>query len=64
MKEEEKVDTSKKDQGFKPDINNKERNLACQFLDYTLSGREFLKIDLKELTNLKKIGEGAAAVVY
>jgi serine/threonine protein kinase len=23
-----------------------------------------LKIDLRELTNLKKIGEGAAAVVY
>ena len=50
--------------GFQPDLENQERNLACQFLDYTLTGREFLKIDLRELTNLKKIGEGAAAVVY
>lgn len=41
QKEEVKVNTSSKDRGFQPDINNKERNLACQFLDYTLSGREF-----------------------
>ena len=64
QKEEVKVNTSSKGRGFQPDINNKERNLACQFLDDTLSGREFQKIDLKELTDLKKIGEGAAAVVY
>lgn len=49
---------------FVPDINNKERNLACQFLDHTLAGRDFLKLDLRELTDLTKIGEGAAAVVY
>lgn len=49
---------------FVPDVNNKERNLACQFLDHTLAGRDFLKIDLRELMNLVKIGEGAAAVVF
>ena len=66
QREEEKASYQKmaKNRGFEPDIDNKERNLACQFLDYALNGREFQKIELKELTNLKKIGEGAAAVVY
>ena len=33
-------------------------------MDYTLRGREFLKIDLNEIKNMKRIGEGAAAMVY
>jgi serine/threonine protein kinase len=33
-------------------------------LDYTLRGREYLKIDINTLSNQVSIGEGAAAVVY
>ena len=50
--------------GFVPDPDNKEVNLAVQFLDYTLRGREFLKIDMKTVSNMERIGEGAAAVVF
>lgn len=56
---------SQNDSGkFQPDINNQTKNLAEQFIDFALRGRDYLKIDLKELMNLKQIGEGAAAVVY
>lgn len=50
--------------GWVPDPANKDKNLAIQFLDYTLRGREFLKININEIKDMKQIGEGAAAEVY
>lgn len=47
-----------------PDIDNKEKNLAVQFLEHTLKGREFQNLDLRDIIAPKQIGEGAAAIVY
>lgn len=47
-----------------PDPENKEKNLAVQFLDYIFRGREYLKIEMSEIKDLVKIGAGAAADVF
>ena len=48
---------------FRPDSNKKE-NLAVQFIDWVLQSRPHQKIDMLDLKNAKKIGEGAAAHVF
>jgi serine/threonine protein kinase len=47
-----------------PEPDNKEKNLAVQFLDFTLRGREFLKLDMAHIKDMKHIGAGAAAEVF
>lgn len=48
---------------FVPDESRPE-NIAVQFIDWILRLRPSQKIQMTELKNPKKIGEGAAAFVY
>ena len=49
---------------FTPDIENKQKNLAVQFIDFILRNKPSQKINVHDLQGMSKIGEGAAANVF